>query len=153
MKCFQCSKGKMSAIETEMAATVRGECFSVVCTAMVCGRFGFQVLNPEQTEAYSRASADAYRLEHGQLTTAQIRGYRERLGMSQQTFAEYLRAGVASVKRWEAGQIQDEAMDELIRVKCDPDYCTKTMGELAAICGVAGNLRPAKTTTPTRGRR
>jgi hypothetical protein len=39
--------------------------------------------------------------------------------MSQGAFSEYLGTGVASVKRWETGKIQDRAMDELIRLKTD----------------------------------
>ena len=65
------------------------------------------------------ASADAYREKHGLLTSRELKEIRSRLGMSQQSFARFLKVGVASVKRWEAGLVQDEAMDELIKVKSD----------------------------------
>ena len=130
MTCFQCSKGKMRAGTVTIEATVRGEAIPVSCTAMVCGRCGFHVLAPEQLDAYSMASADAYRQRHGLLTTKEILGFRKHLNMSQQAFAEYLRVGVASVKRWELGQIQDEAMDELMRVKCDRTHCQSVLQKL-----------------------
>jgi hypothetical protein len=43
---------------------------------------------------------------------------REALGMSQATFAKFLRVGEASVKRWETWLVQDAGNDELMRVKC-----------------------------------
>ena len=37
--------------------------------------------------------------------------------MNQDEFARHLEVGVASVKRWEFGQVQDKAMDLLIRTR------------------------------------
>lgn len=121
----------MRARKTLVDATVKGETFAVECDAMVCSRCGFQVLTPGQSDAYAVASADGYRRRHGLLTADEIRGYRQALGMTQQEFAEYLRVGVASVKRWEAGLIQDAAMDELMRCKCDRAHCLTTLQGLA----------------------
>jgi hypothetical protein len=50
--------------------------------------------------------------------------------MTQQQFSDYLGTGVASVKRWEAGQIQDKAMDELIRLKTDPGAARRNLRSL-----------------------
>ena len=119
MKCFQCGKGKMTSKVAEMTARVRGEEIPVRTEAMLCNRCGFQVLTDEQSDAYTIASADAYREKHGLLTSRELKEIRSRLGMSQQSFARFLKVGVASVKRWEAGMVQDEAMDELIKVKSD----------------------------------
>jgi hypothetical protein len=47
--------------------------------------------------------------------------------MTQQGFSDYLGTGVASVKRWEAGQIQDRAMDQLIRLKTDPEAARENL--------------------------
>jgi hypothetical protein len=38
--------------------------------------------------------------------------------MSQEEFAAYLSVGVASVKRWELGKVQEKSMDDLVRIKC-----------------------------------
>lgn len=103
----------------EMTAHVRGEEVSVRTEAMVCNRCGFQLLTDEQSDAYTIASADAYREKHHLLTTAELREARGRLKMSFRTFAKYLRVSEASPKRWEAGLVQDEAMDELVRLKTD----------------------------------
>lgn len=133
MRCFQCSKGKMGPKRTVLASTVKGEAVEVECEAMVCGRCGFSVLSAEQSDGFSMASADAYRRRHGLLTGDEIRAMRARMGMSQARFAAYLRVGVASVKRWELGLVQDEAMDELMRVKCDPEYGRESLDALRGL--------------------
>jgi hypothetical protein len=50
--------------------------------------------------------------------------------MTQQQFSEYLGPGIASVKRWESGQVQERAMDELIRLKTDPDAARRNLEAL-----------------------
>jgi len=136
MKCFQCEKGKMVSQLTEMTAQVRGEEVPVRTEAMVCNRCRFQVLTDEQSNAYTIASADAYREKHNLLTTKELKEVRERLGMSFRTFANFLRVSEASPKRWEAGLVQDEAMDELIRVKTDLAAARKNVMTLQAHLGL-----------------
>ena len=117
MKCFQCAKGTMHACISKVSGEVRGEPFTVETEAMVCDRCGFQVLTEEQSAGYTAAISDAYRRKHGLLTSEELREARKQLGLSQVQFAKYLKVGVASVKRWEAGLIQDQVLDELIRLK------------------------------------
>lgn len=130
MKCFQCGKGKMTSKVVGMTARVRGEETPVQAEAMVCNHCGFQVLSDEQSDAYTVASADAYRERHGLLTSSELKEIRNRLGMSQQAFANYLKAGVASVKRWESGLVQDEAMDQLMRLKGDLKAARENVNQL-----------------------
>ena len=74
MTCFQCGKGKMTSQLAEMVANVRGEQITITTTAMVCSRCGFQALTEEQADAYTSASADAYRRKHGLLTSQERTG-------------------------------------------------------------------------------
>lgn len=76
-------------------------------------------MDTEQMNTLRRAVSDKYRERHGLLTSKQIVSYRELFGMSQSLFAEYLKVGLASVKRWETYYIQDISQDEHIRLKCD----------------------------------
>jgi len=103
--------------------------------AMVCNYCGFQALTDEQSDAYTIASADAYREKHHLLTTAELRQVRGRLKMSFRAFAKYLRVSEASPKRWEAGLVQDEAMDELVRLKTDPLAARANLTRLATRLG------------------
>jgi DNA-binding transcriptional regulator YiaG len=52
--------------------------------------------------------------------------------MSQRQFASYLGVGVASIKRWELGQIQDEAMNNLMVLKTDLAAARHNLLEIAA---------------------
>ena len=41
--------------------------------------------------------------------------------------------GSASIKRWELGKIQDEAMDKLLRLFLDPEYARRHAREMDQI--------------------
>lgn len=135
MKCYDCGKGRLTPKTTEIAGEVRGEKYSVRSEAMVCDRCGFQVLSDEQSAAYTIAISDAYRNQHGLLTSKELKETRDRLGLSLRKFAEFVGVGLASVKRWEAGLIQDEAHDQLIRLRTDLNAARRNVRELEASLG------------------
>jgi putative zinc finger/helix-turn-helix YgiT family protein len=144
MKCFKCEKGKMGNKLAYMTAHVRGELVPVQTETMGCNRCGFQVLTDDQSAVYTIASADAYREKHGLLTTKELKEIRAGLRMSFRQFAKYLKISEASPKRWEAGLVQDEAMDELIRVKADFHLARENVKQLEARLGVAGSVPQAQ---------
>lgn len=114
-----------------LEAEYRDEMFTVTVRALVCPECGFYAVDGgEDTTGMMRLLADEYRKRHGLLTSAQIKDFRERRNETQKLFADYLRVGEASVKRWELGAIQDDAMDELIRLKCDLDKARENAGRL-----------------------
>jgi putative zinc finger/helix-turn-helix YgiT family protein len=60
------------------------------------------------------------------LTPAELRQIREKYGLSQQVWAERTALGVASVKRWETGNlIQNAAIDRYLRLLTDPSIFAK----------------------------
>jgi putative zinc finger/helix-turn-helix YgiT family protein len=122
---------------TDMTATVRREQIPVRTEAMLCNRCGFHVMTDAQSDAYTIASADAYRTRHGLLTTKELKQIRRRLGMSFRTFARHLKVSEASPKRWEAGLVQDQAMGQLIRLKSDLVTARENVTQLEAHLGVA----------------
>ncbi len=124
---------KLSTLKAE----VRGESIAVRCRAMVCSRCGFQVLTDPQSSAYAIASADVYRIKHDLLTTKQLKEIRSNLNMSFREFAKYLKVSEASPKRWEAGLVQDDAMDELIRLKADLPTARENVKQLKSRLRVA----------------
>ncbi len=132
MRCYRCGRSRLKAKLTRVQGEVRGEKFAVETEALVCGRCGFQVLTAEQSHAYARAVADAYRRKHGLLTSQELKDIRSRLHMSQAEFARYVGVGVASVKRWEAGLVQDESHDRLIRLMTDPAAAAHNLAQLEA---------------------
>jgi putative zinc finger/helix-turn-helix YgiT family protein len=107
-----------------------GEQFTVVTDGLRCDTCGFITIDNKQSAKFTQLVSDAYRKAHDLLTGAEIRTYREHFKMNQLQFSEYLGVGSASVKRWEAGQVQDKAMDELIRIKADPDAALRNLKAL-----------------------
>jgi HTH-type transcriptional regulator/antitoxin MqsA len=130
MTCFQCGRDTFLLSGISVEGERHGEIFPVLVTGYKCSNCGFQTVDNRQGEQLTRLVSDAYRAAHGLLTGAEIKLRRTRLGKNQQEFAEYLGIGSASVKRWEIGQIQDKAMDELIRLKTDPDAARQNLRTL-----------------------
>lgn len=131
MICLNCRKAEL---ETKIACVdgeVHGESYTVSCEALVCPRCGYTTIGAGQTQEFMRLIADAYRTGHGLLTGIEIRAMRSALGWSQMDLAARTGAGIASIKRWELGKIQDEAMDKLLRLFLDPNHAkqhAKAMG-------------------------
>jgi putative zinc finger/helix-turn-helix YgiT family protein len=62
-----------------------------------------------------KALSDAYRAAVKLLTGEQITAGRKKLNWTQEDLAKAANVGIASVKRWETGQIQTKAMDDILR--------------------------------------
>ena len=116
----------------ELSGERNGESFTVSVPGIVCSKCGFSTISNKQSGKFTQAVSDAYRSAHGLLTGMDLRRLRNERGMSQLEFAEYLGVGPASVKRWECGQIQDKAMDELIRLKTDLNAALRNAHQLNA---------------------
>ncbi|SPF52023.1 hypothetical protein SBA4_4800016 [Candidatus Sulfopaludibacter sp. SbA4] len=119
--CFECQGGLLVPAKVSLTGTRYGEHFTVKLQGFRCEACGFETVDSEQSSELTKLISDAYRTSHGLLTGKEIRARRARLGMNQQEFSLYLGTGSASVKRWELGQVQDKAMDELVRLKTDPE--------------------------------
>ena len=80
---------------------------------MVCAACGEVFYGPEAEQSYHRAICAAL----GLLTPEEIKGVRERLGMTQEAFAKLTGIGVATLSRWERGQMmQSRAMDRYLKL-------------------------------------
>lgn len=106
--------------ETESVPYGVGE-DQVVLTARVpvihCASCGVDVTD----ETAEELRHDAICRHLGRLTPSEIRAVREKYGLSQQEWATKTRLGLASIKRWEAGnQVQNEAMDCYLRLLAIP---------------------------------
>ncbi len=122
MKCLNCNGDKFEEKNHRFSPEVKGEEVEVVVSAMVCTQCNSPLMNDEQMSQLRKAAADAYRKKHGLLTSEEIVSFRNSFGMSQAAFANYLKVGEASIKRWETYFVQDVGQDEHIRLKCDEAY-------------------------------
>jgi putative zinc finger/helix-turn-helix YgiT family protein len=132
MNCFECGDGTLRPQRIHLDGERNGEFFTVTMDGLRCEQCGFQTIDSNQSAEFTRLVSDAYRSAHGLLTGAEIRARRQAMGMTQAEFAAYLGTGVASVKRWESGQIQEKGMDELIRLKTDPEAAKRNLDSVVS---------------------
>ena len=80
---------------------------------LVCPKCGEVFYGPEAEKAQHLAICKAYHL----LTPEEIKGVREKLGKTQEEFAELTGIGVEMLSRWEQGRVmQSRAHDNFLRV-------------------------------------
>ncbi|MGZ3633104.1 MAG: type II TA system antitoxin MqsA family protein [Parachlamydiaceae bacterium] len=122
MKCLNCDCEKFEKKNVRFTPEIKGEEVEVVVQSFVCAECQTPLMNGEQMNALRKSAADKYRQNHNLLTSEEIVRYRALLGMSQVAFANYLKVGEASIKRWETYFVQDEVQNDHIRLKCDEAY-------------------------------
>ena len=122
MKCLNCDCEKFESKNVRFNPEIKGEEVEVVVPSFVCMECQTPLMDGEQMNVLRRCAADKYRKQHNLLTSEEIINYRASLGMSQAAFANYLKVGEASIKRWETYYVQDVVQDDHIRLKCDEAY-------------------------------
>jgi putative zinc finger/helix-turn-helix YgiT family protein len=122
MKCLECDGKGFQEKNCRFTPEIKGEEVEVVVPAMVCTKCNTPLMDDGQMSVLRRAAADAYRRAHKLLTSEEILYFRSLFGMSQAAFANYLKVGEASIKRWETYFVQDAGQNEHIRLKCDEAY-------------------------------
>ena len=122
MKCLNCDCEKFESKNLRFTPEIKGEEVEVVVPSFVCTTCQTPLMDGEQMNVLRRSAADKYRKQHTLLTSEEIIKYRASLGMSQTGFANYLKVGEASIKRWETYYVQDVVQDDHIRLKCDEAY-------------------------------
>lgn len=122
MKCLHCENDRFETKTMRFTPEVKGEEVEVVVASTVCTKCHAPLMNAEEMNVLRRKAADQYRKKHHLLTSEEIIRFRVALGMSQTAFANYLKVGEASVKRWETYYVQESVQDDHIRLKCDEAY-------------------------------
>lgn len=113
MKCCECDAGTLTRSLTAVEGQVKKKKYTVQAWGLVCDHCGHVAMEGADVQDFMRKLADAYRLQHKLLTSSEIKAIRG--GLSQLRFAEKLGVGIASVKRWELGLVQDLSNDKLLR--------------------------------------
>lgn len=122
MKCLHCDNEKFEEKNLRFTPEIKGEEVEVIVPSFVCIKCQAPLMDADQMNRLRRMAADQYRKQHHLLTSQEIIKFRQMLGMSQTAFANYLKVGEASIKRWETYFVQDVVQDDHIRLKCDEAY-------------------------------
>lgn len=142
IRCLHCDEANLEPRRVTLQGNIRNETYTVMMQGLACPNCDYSTIDGAAMPEYRRLLADQYRAKHGLLTSEQIRERRRRLEMSQEVFAQHLGVGVASVKRWEMGKIQDERSNALILERTGPVYHTVcgnqflTAGSTASYSGI-----------------
>ena len=130
MTCFVCNEGLFEPGTSRIPKEFRGRTYTVEVEGEACSNCDYFVMEGSDLPDVMRRLADEYRKEENLLTGLEIRSRRNKLNMTQEAFADHLKVGIASVKRWEGGLVQDRAMDELIRMKTDIQYALQNIKDI-----------------------
>jgi len=93
----------------------RGKLLKVQLQHFVCPKCGIEADDLNFAAVNQKTLSDAYRKAVKLLTGKQIVALRKKLNWTQEGLAKAANVGIASVKRWETGQIQTRAMDNVLR--------------------------------------
>ena len=80
-----------------------------------CSVCGAEFATLEQTSNVQKSIAEAYRRKMGLLTGKEIVERRMKQRWTQADLAKRMNVGIASIKRWETGSIQNKSMDQALR--------------------------------------
>jgi putative zinc finger/helix-turn-helix YgiT family protein len=107
--------GHMKKVNGVEEMLFRGISLRVSMEHFRCDRCGFEADDLNLAGSNQRAVADEYRQAVGLLTSEEIVLGRKERRWTQEELAKAIGVGVASVKRWEKGQIQTDVMDRAMR--------------------------------------
>jgi len=114
--CPTCG-GLLDPVVEEREVTIGTRVASVLDEFSRCQVCEEDFYAPGQLDVTLRRASNVIRKEEGLLTPEEIRGIRERMGLSQHAFEKLLGVGPKTVVRWEKGTVfQNGATDSLLRV-------------------------------------
>ena len=118
--CINCGKANLRPDNVRLSGVVRSQPYEVEMLGLKCPNCGHSTVDAKGMTEFSRLLSDQYRSAHGLLTSDEIVALRRQFKESQEAFADRVGVGVASIKRWELGKIQDKHCDDQIREKTKP---------------------------------
>ncbi|MDD4980926.1 MAG: DUF4065 domain-containing protein [Candidatus Omnitrophica bacterium] len=120
--CAHCNKmtdGQI--ISKEESFNVKGEDIKINASVMICKECNEEVFVEELDEKNLETAYLEYRKTHNLLTPLQIQEIRERYGLSQRALSKLLGWGEITIHRYESGNLQDEAHDEVLKFIAKPE--------------------------------
>ena len=111
--------GPMTMTKKQCTTTIKGEELQYKSEFYFCAECKIEIATPDQAQKSLDIVNHIFKYKHGLLSSQKIIETRHQLNLSQDQFAKKLTVGVASVKRWELGAIQNSSMDKLIRILRD----------------------------------
>jgi putative zinc finger/helix-turn-helix YgiT family protein len=114
--------GKMVIKAMKKEVTFRDKRIEYDAEHFVCPSCGIEVDDMTLATENQKRISDVYRKASNLLTGEEIVRGRKKLKWNQVQLAKAMNVGVASVKRWETGQVQTKPMDEILRRVLSGDF-------------------------------
>ncbi len=135
--CLECHEERELRIEErEQTFDVRGEPTTVMADVAICTACGAEVSDLELDDRMLGKLYDVYRSRHNLLSSREIATLRRRWGLSQRALSRLLGWGPITIQRYEAGALQDNAHDAVLRQVEDHkfilDLLSRAGGRLSA---------------------
>jgi putative zinc finger/helix-turn-helix YgiT family protein len=136
--CLSCmEEHRVDTVEVIEIEAYKGVDLEFAVTYEYCSNTDGYLETEDMIRANSLAVKDAYRRKVGLLTSSEIKGIRDKYGISQKDFSEILDWGRATITRYENHQVQDRAHDDILRkIDTDPKWL------LEMIVRAKGRLSP-----------
>lgn len=100
--------------------TVRNKPISLTAKVAVCPQCERKLFDEELESANIDRAFQIYRDKYDLLTPEEIKGIREKYGLSQRAMAKFLGWGEVTINRYENGAVQDEAHNDVLKFIDDP---------------------------------
>lgn len=101
---------------------IKGQQITSDVSIKVCAICGQELSGDGLIDEELKIFRDKYRESNGLLTSAQIKKIRSQMKLTQREFAVLLGMGEKTITRYELGQIQEVAMDNLMRMGNTIEY-------------------------------
>lgn len=100
---------------------INGEKITCEVNVKICMVCGEELSGEKTIDEELKIFREEYKRCHNLLTSEEIKEIRKKLGMTQKEFANYLGFGEKTITRYELGQIQEVANDNLMRLALSTD--------------------------------
>ena len=119
--CPKCKKGKEARIKRkEELFPVKGDEIKILSNVAVCSECGSEVFEERIDEENLKRAYSQYREKCNLLFPVEIREIRGKYNLSQRMLARLLKWGEITIHRYEAGSLQDEVHDEVLKLISEP---------------------------------
>lgn len=132
MKFCKCENPKYFKVNNiEVTISARAKPFKFFQKARICDACNLPIVNDEILTEWQNYADRLFIEKEGRITPEKLKEIREKTGLSRVQFAQYLRITPPTVHGWEVkGYPMNRAMEELICLKCSPEYLRNNEGEI-----------------------
>jgi putative zinc finger/helix-turn-helix YgiT family protein len=120
MKCLHCESPMTPDLVT-LKGEYRGRSVHVEMNGLRCTSCDFVTVRGRDLREFRRLVREEYRRAEQLLKSEELQLARTEMRATQESFADYLQVGVASIKRIEGGSVPERLMDEHIRMRLYPE--------------------------------